>query len=83
MPTYDYQCKQCNMQFEARHSMNVAKPDCPACGAETRKMILFAPATHGHMAKGREQAIHSLQPTSGQDKHTHGTGCRCGQHHGA
>ncbi len=81
MPTYDYKCTQCDTQFEARHPMNEDNPDCPVCGAKTKKMILFPPATHGYMACGREQAMRSLQPMPGKSKHTHGVGCGCDQHH--
>ena len=80
MPTYDYQCTQCNQQFEARHPINALNPNCSACGGATEKVILFAPATHGTMARGRDLAIRSLQPKPGQQKHIHGAGCGCRQH---
>lgn len=78
MPTYDYQCAKCKLQFEARHAINASSPVCPACGGATKKVILSAPAAHGSMARGRELAMCSLQPKPGQEKHTHGPGCGCG-----
>lgn len=79
MPTYDYQCTQCKLQFEARRSIAELTPDCPACGSITEKMILSAPAMHGHMACGRDLAMRSLQPKPDQT-HTHAPGCGCGRH---
>lgn len=78
MPTYDYLCPQCKLQFEARHAINASSPGCPACGGTTKKVILSAPATHGNMARGRDLAMRSLQPKPGQEKHSHGPGCGCG-----
>lgn len=80
MPTYDYQCVQCKHQFEARQSINTPDPDCPACGSMTEKVILFAPAMHGNMARGRELAMRSLQPKTAEKKHVHAPGCGCGSH---
>ncbi len=76
MPTYDYLCTQCKLQFEARHSINAPGPTCPACGGETEKIFLCAPATHGNMARGRNIAMRSLEPEAGQ----HRPGCGCGHH---
>ncbi|MHB1246827.1 MAG: FmdB family zinc ribbon protein [Sulfuriferula sp.] len=79
MPTYDYLCTQCKLQFEARHAINASSPDCPVCGGATKKVILSAPAMHGNMARGRDLAMRSLQPKPGEDKHVHGSGCGCGR----
>lgn len=79
MPTYDYLCTQCKLQFEARHSINASNPDCSACGGAAEKVILSAPAMHGKMARGRDLAMRSLQPKPGQEKHIHGAGCGCGR----
>ncbi|MBA2659294.1 MAG: zinc ribbon domain-containing protein [Nitrosospira sp.] len=78
MPTYDYECTPCNIRFETRHSINACTPNCPRCGGTLAKLILSAPATHGYMAHGRHQAMRSLQPKPGQEKHQHGPGCGCG-----
>ena len=80
MPTYDYLCTQCKLQFETRHSINAPNPNCPACGSATEKVILSAPATHGNMARGRDLAIRSLQPKTDQINHVHVPGCGCGHH---
>jgi len=32
MPTYDYLCTQCKLQFEAHHAINAPSSDCPICG---------------------------------------------------
>lgn len=79
MPTYDYQCTQCKLQFEAHHSINAPNSDCPACGSVTEKVILSAPAMHGNMARGRDLAMRSLQPKPDQT-HGHAPGCTCGHH---
>ena len=81
MPTYDYQCQDCHRQFEARHAINERSPACPACGGRAEKVILSAPAMHGHMARGRELAMRSLHPKPDTPSHTHGPGCQCGAHH--
>ncbi len=78
MPTYDYRCTQCSLQFEARHSINSSAPVCPACEGETEKVFLSAPAAHGNMARGRDQAMRSLEPKAGL--HQHGPGCGCSHH---
>ncbi len=79
MPTYDYQCTQCKLQFEAHQSIDAAAPDCSACGSVTEKVILSAPAMHGNMARGRDLAMRSLQPKPDQT-HKHAPGCGCGRH---
>jgi putative FmdB family regulatory protein len=81
MPTYDYQCQDCHLQFEARHSIHGPSPDCPSCGGPARKLLLTAPAMHGRMAKGRETAMRSLEPKPDAGPHVHGPGCGCGAHH--
>ena len=81
MPIYDYHCQDCNRQFEAAHPIDATSPPCPACGGRAEKIILSAPAMHGHMARGRESAMRSLE--SGPDAapaHGHGPGCQCGAH---
>ncbi|PSJ17294.1 FmdB family zinc ribbon protein [Nitrosomonas supralitoralis] len=80
MPTYDYLCTQCKLQFETRHSINAPNPDCFACGGGVEKIIISAPATLGNMARGRDMAIHSLQPKNNQVNHVHGPGCGCVRH---
>ncbi len=72
MPTYDYQCPQCRRIFEAKHRISDPKPSCPVCGGPCVKLILAAPAAHGAMALGREQAIRSLSTGN-----KHGPGCTC------
>ncbi len=80
MPTYDNQCTQCKRQFEVRHAINAPNPVCPLCGGATEKVILFPPGIQGHMARGRDLAMRSLQPKPSQQKHIHGAGCGCRPH---
>lgn len=80
MPTYDYLCKQCMVQFEERHSITAPNPNCSICGGTTEKVILSAPMIHGNMARGRDLAMHSLQPKPDKTNHTHAAGCKCGRH---
>lgn len=69
MPTYDYRCLQCNLAFQIVHSMSACAPACPDCAGPMKQLILSAPAFHGGMASGREQAVGSLPEC--------GKGCRC------
>ena len=69
MPTYDYQCRECQAQFEAHHAMTAGPPACVACGGEARRIILSPPAVHGFLARGRDVAARSLPEC--------GKGCRC------
>lgn len=79
MPTYDYECTQCRIRLEISHSIKANSPYCPSCGGALAKLILTAPAMHGYMAYGREQAMRSLEPKAGTVKtHRHGPGCGCG-----
>jgi putative FmdB family regulatory protein len=73
MPTYDYACWHCDTRFEAHHPLTIAKPSCPVCGGETHRLILSAPAVHGRMAKGRDEAVRSLETA----QHHHGKDCPC------
>ncbi len=74
MPTYDYLCTQCKLQFEA-HAINASSPYCSVCGGATEKVILSAPAMRGTMARGRDMAMRSLESKPDQEKHVHGPGC--------
>ena len=40
MPTYEYECRECNHVFEAFQSMS-AKPirKCPECGGKVKRLI--------------------------------------------
>lgn len=71
MPRYDYLCSRCGTAREVRQSVTAPAPDCPDCGSSMQRLILHAPAVHGHMARGREAAVRSLPET------THGKGCPC------
>jgi len=40
MPTYEYKCSHCGLQFEKQQTMTDAPiKECPACGEEVRKLI--------------------------------------------
>jgi putative FmdB family regulatory protein len=40
MPTYEYECSRCGLQFERQQSMTDAPiKECPECGAAVRKLI--------------------------------------------
>ena len=83
MPTYDYRCLDCQQQLEVQHAIQKESPACPTCGGRMEKVMLAAPAMHGHMARGRERAMRSLDPAPGASPHTHGPGCQCGAHRSA
>ena len=69
MPTYDYRCQDCGSEFQAFHGIADPAPDCGACGGETERAWVRAPAFHGADARGREAAVNSLPQC--------GAGCRC------
>jgi len=75
MPSYDYRCTRCHTQFEARHGIAAARPACPRCGGDAKLAFVSAPAVHGHMARGRELAVRSLEPK--RHPAGHGPGCPC------
>lgn len=64
MPVYDFQCRSCGQCFEALHPADAPDPPCPACAGPTDRQI-GAPAVHGAMSRGREQAMAALQTASG------------------
>ena len=40
MPTYDYECAECEHAFEAFHSMSAESISvCPECGGNVRRLI--------------------------------------------
>ena len=69
MPTYDYRCGECAAVFEASHGVADPAPTCRRCGGQCSRVLLTAPAVHGAMARGRDQAARSLPEC--------GRGCRC------
>jgi|APLak6261663543_1056040.scaffolds.fasta_scaffold29227_2 putative FmdB family regulatory protein len=84
MPTYDYHCESCCSDMEFRHPVNGNAPECHRCGTIMKKRILSAPAVHGYMAAGRNQAMASLHRPLEEASHRHGPGCGCfGGHHRA
>lgn len=81
MPTYDYRCRECQLRIELQHRINEKPQPCPKCGGSLEKLLLSAPVFHGHMARGREQAVRSLEPGMGETSHVHGPACGCGSRH--
>lgn len=75
MPSYDYHCPSCGKHFEAYHPISASWPDCPSCGASAQRVMRSAPAIHGHMARGREAAVHSIEQQA--SRNAHGPGCPC------
>lgn len=75
MPSYDYRCEQCDTRFEAHHPIAAPPPPCPDCGGEVSLVFLHAPAVHGHMARGRELAVRTLEPPASGAHH--GPQCPC------
>jgi putative FmdB family regulatory protein len=75
VPTYDYFCSNCQTRFQAQHAMNAEIPVCGTCGGVPIKIILTAPAVHGHMARGRAAAVRTFEGQEG--KQDHGPGCPC------
>lgn len=42
MPTYDYECMECNHTFEEYHAMNITRKKCPECGKANVKRLIGA-----------------------------------------
>jgi putative FmdB family regulatory protein len=42
MPTYDYECSECNHAFEEFHSMKENRKKCPECGKPKLKRLIGA-----------------------------------------
>lgn len=55
MPTYDYECEECEHQFERTHKMTEDYKDgCPECGhKKVKKVFINAPQVNmgEHMIK--------------------------------
>jgi putative FmdB family regulatory protein len=39
MPTYEYRCTQCRHLFDIYQAVGEAAPNCPQCGAPTKKVF--------------------------------------------
>jgi putative FmdB family regulatory protein len=39
MPTYDYECTECDHTFESFHSIKENINKCPECGRKTNRLI--------------------------------------------
>lgn len=39
MPIYEYRCETCGHQFEKLTTLSAPPPECPECGADTRKLL--------------------------------------------
>ena len=39
MPIYEFVCKSCSLEFEEMKSVDDFKSNCPACGAESEKLM--------------------------------------------
>jgi len=66
MPTYEYECKVCGLQFERRQAITEAPlKQCPECGGEVRRLVsagasfIFKEA--GHTRTGQRQDGCSLE----------------------
>lgn len=42
MPTYDYECTECDHTFEEFHSMSTTRKRCPECGELKLKRLIGA-----------------------------------------
>lgn len=65
MPTYEYQCFECNRTFEAMHSMSAAPlQQCRLCGSPSVKKLISAPMVNRIKSTSRTGATYErLTPT--------------------
>ena len=82
MPTYEYECSRCGLQFEIRQNITDAPiKECPECGADVRKLISggigFIMKTSG--VSRREQMKGCSLETTG--KTCCGADKKCGESH--
>lgn len=67
MPIYEYQCPECDEQFEKLVRLNGPTPECPACGAkDVQKQVSLS----GFILKGSGwyRDHYGLKPDSGTSK---------------
>jgi putative FmdB family regulatory protein len=82
MPTYEYECNRCHVQFERNQSMKDAPLTvCPACGGSVQRLVSGG---SGFMLKSQGQGSRdvskgcSLEETG---KTCCGASRRCGESH--
>jgi len=81
MPTYEYECGKCGLNFERQQAMT-EKPviDCPECGGSVRRLVsggtgfIMKGAGHGH--SGNKGGGCSLEQTG---RTCCGRDVRCGK----
>lgn len=58
MPTYDYQCNNCEHVFEVLQKLDAPDPECPLCTCPQVTRLLSVPAicTRGDGAAGRVES---------------------------
>ncbi|MFH1060562.1 MAG: zinc ribbon domain-containing protein [Pseudomonadota bacterium] len=58
MPTYDYQCNNCENVFEVLQHINDPDPECPVCTCPQVTRLIAAPAicTRGDATAGRVES---------------------------
>lgn len=80
MPIYEYQCKNCERQFEQMRAMAEYRDpcECPWCGHEAGRILLTAPKLNDMKASVRrahqinERSAHEPRSTA---RHQCGPGC--------
>ena len=57
MPVYCYKCKDCQANFEAKHSMNFENQDCIECGSlnifKVPSMSIYKHVTNSNVKPGK------------------------------
>jgi putative FmdB family regulatory protein len=79
MPIYDYDCPDCGPFAALRAMAEFELPhDCPACGGESPRVMLTAPALAG-MDRARRVAAETNERSSHEPKRSagHAPGCGC------
>ena len=69
MTLYDFQCKECEHEFEEILSLNnyKFKPGCPECGGQTKKLITLGGIQDDHPVWLDESVIRQLQDNDNPD----------------
>jgi putative FmdB family regulatory protein len=79
MPIYEYECSECGGFTAMRPMVQCREPAaCPACGAQSPRVLLTAPAFAAMPAAARRaHAVNERSANEPRSASKHGAGCSC------